>query len=113
MILKFVIGKIDPQSKTEKAQQFQVLLDKKYGLPTAGSIERIQQKLGCKLTAGNVFAENNQEKYLFAALPKDSSNQLPEEWGFVPFDEINSKLYPDYEAIVKALKKLGYLGKSK
>lgn len=108
MILKFIIGKIDFQPELERVQQFRILLDKNYELPTANSIEQMQQKLGQNLTEGNTFVERNQTKYIFANIPQHSSDLPIKEWSFIPFNKLAPESCHDYEIIEKAIKKLGY-----
>jgi hypothetical protein len=108
MILKFIIGKIDFQPELERVQQFRILLDENYELPTASSIEQIQQKLGQNLIIGNTFVEKNQTKYIFANIPQHSSGLPVEEWDFISFNKLTPESCHDYEIIEKAIKKLGY-----
>ncbi len=108
MILKFIVGKNVFQPEFERAQQFRILLNKNYELPTANSIEQMQQKLGQKLTTGNTFIEDGQVRYIFANMPQHSSNSLIRDWVFVSFDELTPESCHDYEIIEKAMKKLGY-----
>lgn len=108
MIHKLVIGKVDFDSELGRRQHVQILLDSNYELPSANSLDILKEEFGKGLDIGKVFHKNNEEKFYFAAIPRELQKYLPKKWSFILFENLNPEECRDYKIILKAIKKLKY-----
>ena len=109
MIIKCFILRTDFKPELGKHQHVQVLLNTKNELPTANSVEEAKKNLWQDLEFGNVFYEEDDVQGIFANLPEETMEALPQDWKLVLFSDLRPENCPDYNIIVAGIKKAGYL----
>ena len=109
--MKFVIAEVDFVPELGRKQDVCFLMDLENNLMAAESVELAQEKVkktfGRELEVGQEFFENEKgEKYYFANM---KIGALPEGWRMVSYRELDAESCGDYEAIMVAVEKLGYI----
>lgn len=110
MTIKLFIPKIAFDPELGKKQNIQVLLNEKNELPSADTINNIRKTLNIDIETGNEFYQDEKTQYLFANIiqNKDKNNDLKSQWHFTIFSQLTPENCIDYEAIRKAIVRLGY-----
>ena len=111
LVMKFVVAKVDFEPELGKKQDVCFLLNDENRLLGADTVEVATRKakeiFGQELEVGKEFFEDGEgEEYYFANLRTES---LPEGWKVVSYRELDDESCDDYEALMVAIEKLGYI----
>ena len=102
---KLFIAKLDFKPELNRHQVLSILLSKDHLLPTAKSLTKFHEIFTSQFKLGKLFFETPDAKYYFAII---TPNKIPENYSYIKFSNLSNGSTPDYEAILRAIKILGY-----